>query len=298
MFGRHPRLAVDACLGIQNPVEPISSREHYAAKLKKRLNFAYKVAAREAQKSANRNNANYDSRVREATLNIGDRVLIRNVGLRGKQKLADKWDKDQYIVIGVPDKNIPVYNVQKEFGDPTVKTLHRNMLLPFSAIPGIPEVSINPSENENLKPKTRKDITKRNSVSESDSNSESDDTIYVPRYIPPHRRNQVKPVEISSTGSAERSPVILNDLTHHETLNTTFNTPSVAVDSTGSHQTDSFVSGSRQNPIDSSRNQSEQSAIGRDQVEVGPRRSGRVRQPPDRYGDWLMNQQSVQEWFV
>lgn len=78
-------------------------------------------------------------------------------------------------------------------------------------------------------------------------------------------------------------------------MDTTFNTPSVAVDSTGSHQTDSFVSGSRQNPIDSSRNQS---AIGRELVEVGPRRSGRVRQPPDRYGDWLMNQQSVQEWFV
>ena len=80
MFGRHPRLAVDACLGLQNPTEPISSREHYASKLKKRLDFAYKVAAREAQKSADRNKANYDLKVREATLDVGDHVLIRNVG--------------------------------------------------------------------------------------------------------------------------------------------------------------------------------------------------------------------------
>ena len=90
MFGSHPRLAVDACLGLQNPTEPISSREHYASKLKKRLDFAYKVAAREAQKSADRNEANYDLKVREATLDVGDHFLIRNVGLRGKNKLADK----------------------------------------------------------------------------------------------------------------------------------------------------------------------------------------------------------------
>ena len=52
MFGRYPRLAVDACLGIQSPAEPVSSRAHYASKLKNRLNFAYKVAARKAEKSA------------------------------------------------------------------------------------------------------------------------------------------------------------------------------------------------------------------------------------------------------
>ena len=51
MFGRHPRLAVDAYLGLQSPDEPISSKEHYATKLKKRLNFAYKLAAQEAEKS-------------------------------------------------------------------------------------------------------------------------------------------------------------------------------------------------------------------------------------------------------
>ena len=81
VFGRHPRLAVDACLGLQNPTEPISSREHYASKLKKRFDFAYKVAAREAKKSADRNKTNYDLKVREATLDVGDHVLIRNVGL-------------------------------------------------------------------------------------------------------------------------------------------------------------------------------------------------------------------------
>ena len=51
MFGRHPRLAIDAYLGISLPEESaIVSQDHYATKLKKRLQFAYKVASKEAQK--------------------------------------------------------------------------------------------------------------------------------------------------------------------------------------------------------------------------------------------------------
>ena len=53
MFGRHPRLAVDAYFNIPSPVENnIKSNDHYVTKLKKRLDFAYKVASREAEKSA------------------------------------------------------------------------------------------------------------------------------------------------------------------------------------------------------------------------------------------------------
>ena len=73
--------------------------------------------------------------MRDSTLDIGDRVLIRNVVLMGKHKLADKWARHPYIVMGQPDKNIPVYKVKRESGKGQEKTLHRNMLLPFSIIP-------------------------------------------------------------------------------------------------------------------------------------------------------------------
>ncbi|MCG8034660.1 MAG: DDE-type integrase/transposase/recombinase, partial [Candidatus Thiodiazotropha taylori] len=52
MFGRHPRLAVDAYLGLSSEDPKISDKEHYATKLRKRLQFAYKTASREAEKSA------------------------------------------------------------------------------------------------------------------------------------------------------------------------------------------------------------------------------------------------------
>ena len=82
--------------------------------MKKRLQFAYKVASKEAQKSADHNKANYDLKVREATLDVDDRVLVRLVGLKGKQKLADKWERTLYTVVSIPNDNIPVYRVQKE----------------------------------------------------------------------------------------------------------------------------------------------------------------------------------------
>ena len=50
MFGRNPRLAVDAYLGLsaQDTAE-VKSKGHYATKLKQKLQFAYKVASKEAQ---------------------------------------------------------------------------------------------------------------------------------------------------------------------------------------------------------------------------------------------------------
>ena len=143
-------------------------------------------------------------------------------------------------------------------------------------------------------------------VSESDSNSDSDESTYVPRYIPPHRRNKLHKVDSPLNGSAERSPVLISDSTHRESSNNVDRTPSVAVDqadSTGSIQTDSLGSEGRQSSVDDTRSQSEHSS-GTSQVEqeveqqVGPRRSGSIRQPPNWYGEWLTNQHTMEEWFA
>ena len=60
MFGRHPRLAVDAFLG--DHVTNVCDTEvsGYVGKLKKRLYFAYKIASTEAAKQTARHKAIYD----------------------------------------------------------------------------------------------------------------------------------------------------------------------------------------------------------------------------------------------
>lgn len=107
MFGRHPRLAVDGYLGL-GPEETQTQTE-YAKKLQSRLDFAYKAAFREAQKNSGRYKLNYDMHVRESKLEAGDRVIVCLVGLKGKHKLADKWEREPYVVLVQPSSGIPVY---------------------------------------------------------------------------------------------------------------------------------------------------------------------------------------------
>lgn len=136
MFGRHPRLAVDAFLGIEPDKDPSNQdKSSYISGLKRRLNFAYKIASKEARRQGQRHKQRYDLRVREVKLVPGDRVLVRNLGVRGKQKLADQWEKDVYIVVDQPNTDVPVYHVKREHGRGVPRLLHRNLLLPFMGIP-------------------------------------------------------------------------------------------------------------------------------------------------------------------
>ena len=99
MFGRHTRLAVDAYFGIQKPYVHISSKKHYAKEVEKNgSDITYKEAASAAEKSAHRHKTHYDVKVRKATLDIGNRVLIGNIGFKGKHKLADRWDIYIYFI--------------------------------------------------------------------------------------------------------------------------------------------------------------------------------------------------------
>ncbi len=91
MFGRQPRLPVDLAFGL--PADKSSSHSSYVKNLKDRLKESYRVARENAAKVAVRNKRRFDERVVASFLEVGDRVLVRNVRLRGKNKLADKWEK-------------------------------------------------------------------------------------------------------------------------------------------------------------------------------------------------------------
>ena len=118
MFGRHPRLAVDAFLGLPQSQQQVRSRQDYVDKLKQWMAFAYDTASSEARKSADRQKGYYDDKVRYMNLEVGDRVLVKNVGLRGKQKLADLWEHCPYVVRSQPVPAIPVFEVVKENSGP------------------------------------------------------------------------------------------------------------------------------------------------------------------------------------
>ena len=55
--------------------------------------------------------------------------------MRGKQKLANKLERDPYIVQSQPNLEIPVYIFKREHGTKQTRTVHRNLLLPISSLP-------------------------------------------------------------------------------------------------------------------------------------------------------------------
>ena len=89
--------------------------------------------------------------------------------------------------MSIPNDNIQVYRVQKESDASCIKTLHRNMLLPFSVIPSVSEVQIpNPKQK-----RTRQE--RPTQIHHSDEESESDQSdiiVQFPRkYVVPQRMN-------------------------------------------------------------------------------------------------------------
>lgn len=67
----------------------------------------------------------------ESTLEVGERILVHNVKLRGKHKLVNKWEDDVYVVLKKAG-DMPVYTVKPEGKSGPVRTLHRDLLLPCS----------------------------------------------------------------------------------------------------------------------------------------------------------------------
>ena len=134
MFGRHPRIAVDLALGRHESSGPVTSHD-YINSLKEGLKKAYDLAESSVKRSQADQKDRYDKRIFGAVLELGDRVLLRNVGLQGTHKIADKWSQDVYVVVEQPNSDIPVYEVKPEIGSGRARILHHNLLLPIPCLP-------------------------------------------------------------------------------------------------------------------------------------------------------------------
>jgi hypothetical protein len=128
MYGRHPRLPVDLIFGAGDLNDAhTKSHQSYVEDLKKSLEKAYNIALANTTTKKDQKKVYYERKIRGATLNIGDRVLVRNVAFQGTHKLADRWQEHVYIVLQQPDASIPVFQVQTEGRQCPKKVLYRNM---------------------------------------------------------------------------------------------------------------------------------------------------------------------------
>ena len=159
MFGRQPRLPIDIFLGR----DPNYTASVEAVKL--RLEEAYKAASDAARKAARKQAGQYNKKIRGHGLQAGDTVLLKNIGLKGKQKLADKWQAKPFVVVDQPNTDIPVYKIQR---DQETRMIHRNLLLPVQLPFDLPET------DQHAQPQPQPDL---------ESDAESDDlqlTVEIP----------------------------------------------------------------------------------------------------------------------
>lgn len=119
----------------------------------------------------------------ESKLEVGDRVLVRNVKLRGKHKIADKWEGDVYVVLKkAPD--VPVYTVKPEGKNGPVRTLHRDLLHPCGFLPAA-VISETVTELPVRRPRTRQCPTVVSEEEKEDSDSEVSPILF-PRFHKPN----------------------------------------------------------------------------------------------------------------
>ncbi|XP_029954791.1 protein NYNRIN-like [Salarias fasciatus] len=181
MFGRQPRLPIDLVLGTYPGKATSKSYSDYVQNLRDSLQESYALASEHSKKMGEKNKVRFDKRIRAAELFVGDRVLVKNVNIRGKHKLANRWEETIHTVVR-RIKDSPVYVIKPETGDGPHRTLHRDLLFPCGFLPVEDQSgSDSPRQRNKIctrsKPKTKRTDTGEEGVySEEDEESDDEET--------------------------------------------------------------------------------------------------------------------------
>ncbi|XP_057179298.1 uncharacterized protein LOC130547386 [Triplophysa rosa] len=178
MFGRQPRLPVDLAFKLPAPEGQHSSHSEYVQNLKSRLKESYKIAMDKAARIAHKNKMRFDKHVTASDLEAGDRVLVRNVRVRGKHKISDKWEYAVHVVVRRAG-TLPVYTVKPENRDGPLRTLHRDLLLPCGYLP------VEESRDPEPRPVPHRPVTRAHPAVEDEDSADEGDEVLIPVYLSP-----------------------------------------------------------------------------------------------------------------
>jgi transposase InsO family protein len=168
-FGREPRLPIDCALSTKQEFEEVENTDEWVAEHYRRLRAAFQSAVANTEKEALRRKTRADSVANASELPVGARVFVKNLSIRGRTKIQDRWKEIPYRVIDRPDPNGNVYMVEPLDGDGKTKMLHRTHLLDARCL--VPEVITSSSDNQ---PQTKllKSLAAPTEESESDQSLE------------------------------------------------------------------------------------------------------------------------------
>lgn len=129
MFGREPRIPLDLVAGDIEMEGEDEEDSHlastYVDRLRHTLQESYRLAIDNAVATSTKMKETFDKATRDAPFTEGDKVLVANKAIIGRQKLADKWLDSPFTVVRRMDGQ-DVYIVKDIQGKE--KTVHRNLL--------------------------------------------------------------------------------------------------------------------------------------------------------------------------
>lgn len=208
-FGREPSLPVDQLFpssddGVMDPEEWVSL--HHA-----RMRDAQERARTRLEKEALKREGRRP--VREDKLLIGARVFVKNLGVRGRNKIQDQWESVPYQVIGKPCPDDEVYTVRPLEGDGRTRTMNRVHLLRSSEVvkEAGPVAPPDPPELHSPSVPLHDTGPEENSQSETDSDTDSDYVLEFESQVPDNQCSDevsLNPPEKSSVVVEKREPVV------------------------------------------------------------------------------------------
>lgn len=115
LFGQEPRLPVDFLLGIGLEEEGGLPTTEWVQVHRERLLQAHQLANRNLQQAAHERKRRLDKKVRGKSLQLGQRVLLRDHGM-GRRKIHDAWKSEIFVVVEIPDQDGGPYVIKPENG--------------------------------------------------------------------------------------------------------------------------------------------------------------------------------------
>jgi len=127
MFGRKPRLPIDATFEKIRDQTVSKETDDYIKELKERMDTTRKIVQIHTEKAKTKQKKGYDKKAKAVKISVGDKVLVKRLAFDGKHKIEDKYENEVYEVVQQPRDDIPVFKVRNEdIGKERV--LHRNHL--------------------------------------------------------------------------------------------------------------------------------------------------------------------------
>ncbi|XP_064637297.1 uncharacterized protein LOC135493704 [Lineus longissimus] len=181
-FGHDPRLPIDQLLPSVEDTDHQVDYDEWITLHHTRMKEAQVLARTRLEKEALKRERLRP--VKEDKLEVGSRVFLKNLGVRGRNKMQDRWNSVPYQVIGKPDPNNEVYSVEPLDGSGPAKTMNRvNLLrsdrLVVQELPEQPDEEQATDRPDPIMTRSRAEA-RDNQVAESDrseSDSEDDDIV-------------------------------------------------------------------------------------------------------------------------